>query len=300
MSLFTAFSSASGQSHTNTFPSSLVTSTASATATSNISQEDAQNIADKNAQEIANSVAQNDANIITQALNLTTANLKGTYNYLSFYEAIQTDYNFVATPFSGQVIYSEDDVVTTNAIVLTLDKPIFYTNTLNPNQPIPTQMYPNSKITGNYTMAYKNYPNGGAIIDSSFPPNIPPPPSNTKCVLNGVRTTYKYIVNPLNNTNYNIVVTANIIMYTSFVISKTQDNTSQFNAPGGILNIIIVNKMSNSISTYSSNGEYMRFDGINMGQTYSNDGQWNYIYSNFENATLAGSSNNVSYPYALT
>ena len=298
MSTFTASSTASGQAYTNTEPSSLVTSTASATASSNLSQENAQQIADTNAQQVANSVAQNDANIITQTLNLTTANLKGYYSYLTIYEAIQTDYNFIATPFSGQVIYSPGETIK-NGIVLNLEKPIYKTNTLNPNQPVPTEIYPNAKITGNYAMTYTNFPNGGAYIDETYPANIPQPPANTKSVLSGIRTTYKYIPNSSNGVTYNIVIVCNVIMYTSFVISKTEDNTAQFNAPGGILNIIIVNKMSSSISTYSPDGTYMRFDGINMQQTYSPDGQWNYILSDFTNATLAGSSNNVNYPYSL-
>ena len=299
MSSFSASSSASGKAYTNTQPSALVTSTATATATSNLSQENAQQIADANAQAVANSVAQNDANIITQTLNLTTSTLKGYYSYLTIFEAIQTDFNYVALPFSGQVIYSPQETGVKNGIVLNVEKPIHKTNTLNPSQPIPTEKYPNAKITGNYALTYVNFPNGGAYIDETYPSNIQQPPPNTKSVLSGIRTTYKYIPNQPNGVTYNIVIVCNVIMYTSFVISKTQDNTALFNEPGGILNIIIVNKMSSSISTYSNDGTYMRFDGINMKQTYSPDGQWNYIESDFTNATLAGSSNQVKYPYAL-
>lgn len=298
MSSFTATSTASGKAYTNTDPSSLVTSTATATASSNVSQENAQQIADTNAQKVANSVAENNANIITQTLNMTTANLKGYYSYLTIYEAIQTDYNYLATPFSGQVIYSVIDG-DKNSIVLNLEKPIYKTNTLNPNQPVPTEVYPNAKITGNYSLTYRNFPDGGAYIDETYPANIQQPPANTKSVLSGIRTTYKYLPNPSNGVTYNIVVVCNVLIYTSFVISKIEDNTANFNAPGGILNIIIINKMSQSISTYSVDGTYMRFDGINMQQTYSPDGQWNYILSDFTNATLAGSSNNVIYPYSL-
>jgi hypothetical protein len=298
MSSFNATSTASGKAYTKTDPSSLVTSSATSTASSNLSQDNAQQIADENAQKVADSVAQNNANIITQTLNLTTANLKGFFSYLTIYEAIETDYNFTSTPFSGQVIYSPGETIK-NAIVLNLEKPIYKTNTLNPSQPIPTEIYPNAKITGNYSLTYRNFPDGGAYIDETFPANIQQPPANTKSVLSGIRTTYKYIPDKSNGTTYNIVIDCNVVMYTSFVISKTEDNTAKFNAPGGILNIIIVNKMSSSISTYSSDGTYMRFDGINMQQTYSPDGQWNYILSDFTNATLAGSSNSVTYPYSL-
>jgi len=298
MSSFSATSTASGKAYTNTDPSSLVTSTATSTASSNVSQENAQQIADTNAQKVANSVAENNANIITQTLNMTTANLKGHYSYLTIYEAIETDYNFIATPFSGQVIYSPGETIK-NAIVLNLEKPIYKTNTLNPNQPVPTEVYPNAKISGNYSLTYKNFPDGGAYIDETYPDKIKQPPSNTKSVLSGIRTTYKYLPNPSNGVTYNIAVTCNVVIYTSFVISKTEDNTSKFNAPGGILNIIIVNKMSSSISTYSADGTYMRFDGINMQQTFSPNGQYNYILSDFNNATLAGVSNNVTYPYSL-
>lgn len=298
MSLFKASATASGNAYTNTEPSKLVTSTASATASSNLSQENAQEIANVNAQAVANSVASNDANIITQTLNLTTANLKGFYNYLTFYEAIQTDYNFEAIPFSGQVIFSQEESIQ-NGIILNIDKPIYKTNTLNPNQPYPTEVYPNARIKGTYNLTYKNFPNGGAYIDQTYPVNIPPPPTNTQSILSGIRTTYKYIPDQSTGTTYNIVIVCNVIIYTSFVISKTQDNTSLFNTPGGILNIIIVNKMAQSISTYSYDSTYNRFDGINMSQTYSPDGQWNYILSDFTNATLAGTSNNVIYPYPL-
>jgi hypothetical protein len=298
MSSFSATSTASGKAYTNTDPSSLVTSTATSTASSNVSQENAQQIADTNAQKVANSVAENNANIITQTVNLTTASLKGSYTYLNYYEAVETDYNFVATPFTGQVIYSVIDG-DKNSIVLNLEKPVYKTNTLNPNQPVPTEVYPNSKITGNYSLTYRNFPEGGAYIDETYPANIPQPPANTKSVLSGIRTTYKYIQNPSNGVTYNVVIVCNVLIYTSFVVSKTEDNVSKFNAPGGILNIIIINKMSQSFSTYSKDGTYMRFDGINLLQTYSDDGQYNYIYSDFTNATLAGISSNVKYPYSL-
>ena len=66
----------------------------------------------------------------------------------------------------------------------------------------------------------------------------------------------------------------------------------------------ILNKMAQSISTYQpSTQTYQRFDGINMSQTVSSPNvgseNWNYIYSDFTNATLGGSSTIIAYPIPL-
>jgi hypothetical protein len=73
MTTYLGVAQAFGFTGTNTNPSTLVTS--SATATSNVSQEDADNVAENTAQQVANSQAINDANIITQSINFVDQNL---------------------------------------------------------------------------------------------------------------------------------------------------------------------------------------------------------------------------------
>lgn len=299
MASFTAASQTIlGSAYTSTTPAYLVTATATATASSNISQEDAQAQANNTAQQIANSQAQNDANIITQTLNISTANVKGEFSFLSFYEAIETDANPYVNPFSGAITPSVEIDVQTNSCVFNIIKPIYTTTTLDPNQIPPTQdkKMLNSNITGSYSLTYKNFPNGGAYIDPTiYGSKVPQPPPNTQSVLTGLRTTYKYIT--INGTNYNIVIVANVVIYSSILLTK---NTTPVDLNSNIINLIIVNKMAQSISTFTvSDNTYRKFEGLNMSETFSPDGNWTYIYSNFTNATLSGSSTNVIYPYSL-
>jgi hypothetical protein len=74
---YTASVSATGSALTDTEPTFLVTSTASATVTSNVSYQDAYKTALTLAQDDANSVAENDANVITQAVDISKISCTG-------------------------------------------------------------------------------------------------------------------------------------------------------------------------------------------------------------------------------
>ena len=76
---FSAKANAKSTSETNTKPSAIVTSEASASATSTTSYNDAYQKAKFIAQNIANSTAKNDANIITESVNLTQRIIQSNY-----------------------------------------------------------------------------------------------------------------------------------------------------------------------------------------------------------------------------
>ena len=57
--------------------------------------------------------------------------------------------------------------------------------------------------------------------------------------------------------------------------------------------------MAQGVSTYNPNGNFDKFGGVQLEETYSPDGNWNYIFTNFNNAVVSGSSNNI-YPYIVT
>jgi hypothetical protein len=275
MPTFTANSTQTGQAYTNTNPSFLVTSTSAATATSNLSQENAQNVANSTAKQVANSVAQNDANIITQTLNLTTANYKGQFSYLNFYEAVPTDVGSNAT-FTGVLVNpNQTDNPDTNSLIINYEKDIYYTNTLNPTQPAPTQIISSKGLTGFYNLTYKNNTSGSGSL------------------LNGQRTTYKKLT--LNGYIYNIIVSVSVTINCSQTITS---NTKKSDLDDTFTSITINNKMSQGISTYTPSGNFDKYAGVVLTEDYSPDGNWNYLYINFDNASISGSSTNI-YPYNI-
>jgi len=332
MPVYSASSFATGKAYTATTPSSLVTATATATATSTLSQQDAQNIADVTAQNQANSAAQNDANIITQTLNLSTASLKGQYASLSLLEGIPSECNngylpnpvplgYVDNPYLAGitgVIVNPD--TTQKSLVVTVKKPIYQINSLDTNQSYPTTpITPGAYLTASYALTYQNfYANSspltntpkydGTDAESIFGPftSLPITTQNVLSInggsyLQGQRTSYKYTPN-LNDVDYNIVVVSNVAILCSSQISElfTKDDINK----GGFLQMNILNKMAQSISTYQpSTQTYAKFDGINMSQTVSSPNvgtkNWNYISSDFTNATLGGSSTSIAYPISL-
>lgn len=273
MSQFSAIGNANSSAQTSTKPSLLVTSSASATATSNISQQQAQNEANTTAQNVANSVAQNNANIISQTINSITAAIKGQYSYLGIYYAVPTDVGTNST-FTGIIFPNTNEKQ--NSIILNYVKPIYYDNSLNPNF-VPTQQIPNSILKGFYSLTYENNNN------------------NNTSTLTGQRTTYKYI--PYNNGYiYNMVVSVNVILQCNILITP---NLSVDDLNGSITSLQVVNKMAQGISVYTPNGNFDKFDGVQLAETYSQNGNWNFLYTNFDNAFISGSSNNI-YPYTIT
>ena len=261
-------------------------------------------------------LAQNDANIITQTLNLTTASLKGQYKNLSLYEGIPSECNNGYLPLpvpSGYVQYlagitgviiNPDD--TQNSLDVTVKKPIYYITSLDTNQ-----SYPTTPITTGAYLTYQNFYDknsynntDGEELFGSYD-NIKNTLFDGKkgSVLQGQRTSYKYTAN-LNDVDYNIVVVTNVAILFAYPINSTfsADNININN--GGFLQMKILNKMAQSISTYQlSTQPYQRFDGINMSQTVSSQTvgseNWNYIFSDFGGATLGGSSNSIAYPIPL-
>ena len=273
MSLFSATSSASGNAYTNTTPSFLVTSTSTATATSNVSQDNAQDVANNTAQQVANSAAQNDANIVSQTLNLTTANLKGQYSYLNIYDAVETDVGTNST-FTGVLVNYNGG---SNSLLINYEKDIYSTNTLSPTQSPPSQIIAENGLTGFYCLTFKNNE------------------SNNTSVLSGQRTTYKIVPYP-NGYTYNIIIFANVTIQCKV---KILPNTTTTDLNGQFESITINNKMAQQISSYSPSGTFDKYGGVLLNETYSSDGNWNYLYTNFDNAFLTGQSKNI-YPYTVT
>ena len=273
MSLFSATSSASGTAYTNTTPSFLVTSTSTATATSNVSQDNAQDVANNTAQQVANSAAQNDANIVSQTLNLTTANFKGQYSYLNIYEAVITDVGTNST-FTGVLVNYNGD---SNSLLINYEKDIYTTNTLSPTQSPPSQIIAENGLKGFYTLTFKN----NDLTNTS--------------VLTGQRTSFKILTDP-NGYTYNIIVIANVTIQCNVQISTT---TTKSDLDGQFASISINNKMAQTISTYSPSGTFDQYGGVVLNETYSPDGNWNYLSINFDNGFLLGQSSNI-YPYIVT
>jgi hypothetical protein len=295
MTLFYANSTTNGSALTNTKPSSTITSTASATATSTVSKEDAQNIANSEAQSLANQVAQNDANIISQTLNISTAGIKGAYSYLNLYEAIRCDVN----PYTESGIYgiifpvyiSSVSKPNSGTCVISFEKQIYPVNSLDPNQTPPDKNnpYPNSTVKAFYNLNYTNL-NGTET-------NVP---IGAKSFLRGIRTSYKFVPN-VNGTgiDYNIVVLANVEIYCNKIIDPSDPSTQHL----VFLSETFLNKSGQSISTYNNNTkEYIKFDGVSLTQTFSNNSSgtnWNYLYTDFTNSTVGGSSTVLTYPYTI-
>ena len=272
MSQFSAQGNATSSAHTSTEPRVLVTS--SATATSNTSQQDAQNEANSTAQQVANSVAQNNANIITQTINCSTAEVLGKYAYLNIYYAVPTDVGNGAT-FTGLVFPNSSDYVK-NALVLNYIKPIFYIDSLTPSAP-PTIPIPNAVLKGTYNLTYEN--------------NY----ANNTSVLTGQRTTYKYI--PYKNGYiYNATVSVNAVLTCKTIITP---NTKVEDINGNISKVTIINKMSVGLSSYTPSGNFDKYNGVQLEESYPPGNKWNYIFTNFNNASIGGSSTNI-YPINLT
>ena len=336
MPSFSASSFANGTAYTSTTPSSLVTATATATATSNVSQQDAQNIADATAQNQANAAAQNDANIISQTLALSSSSLKGQFSSLSLYEGISSECNSGSAsvpsgypPYlagiSGVIVNnnsSQSEVSEPNSLVVTVKKPIYKINSLESTQSYPTEIITTGAyLTASYALTYQNFgvtstityedTDAPTIFGSfhSLPQTTQTALSSRGSFLQGQRTSYKYTPN-LNDVDYNIVVVTNVaILCSEQIPTSFPDDTAlqtfitKLNK-GGFVQMTFLNKMAQSISTYQiSTQTYKKFDGINMSQTISSptvgSQNWNYIYSDFTNATLGGSSNSITYPIQL-
>jgi hypothetical protein len=276
MSSFSATASKKGIAETSTDPKYIVTSSASATATSDVSQSDAQKTADTIAEEVAKSVAGNDANIISQTLALSPAGIIGAYSYLNIEYAVQTDISSSSEPntsFTG-VIYNTG-AEGKNSLILNYEK-LLYNIDIFPPTVIPTTRIQNATLTGFYSLTYKNN-------------------SNNTATLTGQRTSYKYI--PYSNGYiYNVVVCVNVIIEYKGTIS-TSTTYEDFNK--NITKVTIVNKMAQGVSTYTPNGTFDKFSGVQLKEAYSPDGKWNYISTNFDKASISGSSSNVTYPYTV-
>ena len=271
MSQFHASANATSSAHTNTSPQLLVTASASATATSNASQNDAQTTATQEAQQVADSTAQNNANIISQTINSITAQIKGAFGYLSILYGVPTEIG--ATTFTGLVFLNNVDSLS-NSLVLNYEKPLYYINSLTQTN-YPTQIIPGATLKGFYSLTYVNNVDG-------------------TCTLTGQRTTYKYIPY-LNSYIYNVTVGVNVVLTSRIQITK---NTTLAEINGNITKVQIVNKMAQGISTYTPGGNFDKFGGVQLEETYTSNGQWNYIFTNFNNAYIIGSSNNI-YPYIV-
>ena len=56
--------------------------------------------------------------------------------------------------------------------------------------------------------------------------------------------------------------------------------------------------MSEGITVNMPDGRFNKYTNIHMTENYSDDGKWNNIITDFKNATLVGSSNDI-YPTNL-
>jgi hypothetical protein len=244
-----------------------------------ISQENAQEVANNTSQQVANSVAQNDANIISQTLNLTTSNFKGQFSYLNIYEAVKTDLGNNSS-FTGLIVNPVNQLTPsgeeTNSIIINYVKDIYSTNSLSPTQLPPTQILTENGLKGFYSLTFLN------------------DLSNNTSVLTGQRTSYKIFL--YNGYTYNILVNVNVTIQCNILINTT---TTVKDINGSFTSIVINNKMAQGVSTYTPSGSFDKYSGVNLTESYSTNGDWNYLYTNFDNASISGSSNNI-YPYNVT
>jgi hypothetical protein len=288
MPTYNGKATAKGEAFTNTDPKSLVTSSATATATSSVSQNDADEVAKNTAQNVANSVAQNDANIISQMIEISTTNVKGQFSNLNTYYATPTDVGINST-FTGLI--STPATGKYNSMILSFNKPIFSINTLNPSQIPPTseQIIPGGYITGSYNVTYEN-------LDLSLP--LPEgAPVGTKSVAQGPRTSYCTI--PLMSggaTLYKTVIT-NVQFYSSVEITEV---TTAEDMNGSVLKIVILNKTMDNVSVDNKDSGVLNFySGVYFNESYSNNGDFNYLNILFNNATIGGSFISI-YPQNIT
>ena len=269
MSSFSASASKRGIAETSTDPKYIVTSSASATATSDVSQTDAQTTANTIAEEVAKSVAQNDANIISQTLALSPAGVLGAYSFLNIAYAVQTDIS-PSTSFTG-VIFNTTVGGDKNSLILNYEKDVYKLDTIS--------KIDGATLKGFYSLTYTNNSNN----------------SNNTATLTGQRTTYKFI--PYSNGyTYNVVVSVNVVITYVGSIS-TATTFDDFNT--NITSVTIVNKMAQGVSTYTPNGNFDKFSGVQLEESYTPDNKYNLIFTNFDKASISGSSNNVTYPYTV-
>ena len=182
----------------------------------------------------------------------------------NIYYAVPTEIgseNFVGLIFNN----SNTD---SNSIILNYEKPLYYIPSMNTIQ--------NATLRGFYSLKYEN--------------------TGTGSILKGQRTTYKYI--PYNGYIYNIVVIVNVELECSKPITET---TTINDINGNIIGVKIINKSGLDIGVYTpgSLSKYNKYSKVTMKETYSPDNKWNYILTDFSNAEIIGSSNNI-YPTYLT
>ena len=271
MSSFSASASKRGIAETSTDPKYIVTSSASATATSDVSQTDAQTTANTIAEEVAKSVAQNDANIISQTLALSPAGVLGAYSFLNIAYAVQTDIS-PSTSFTGVIFNPLGPGETTNSLILNYEKDVYKLDR--------SSKIDGATLKGFYSLTYTN--------------NSP-----SSATLTGQRTTYKFI--PYSNGYiYNVVVSVNVIIEYNATIQTTGEYKTTFDDFNtNITSVTIVNKMAQGVSTYTPNGNFDKFSGVQLEESYTPDNKYNLIFTNFDKASISGSSSNVNYPYTV-
>lgn len=279
--IYYAIGNASSEANTDTLPSLLVTSTATATATSNVSQKNAQEVANNTAQNVANSVAQHDANLITQVFDTATCSIKGRFSGLNIYEAMKCGLS-PNEDLTGVIITPDLSSNINGAITITFQKQIYYTDNLSPIQKEPINLLPDATIKGHYQLTYLNLNELSSDV-----------PLGTKSILTGVRIAMRY--DPRTNTTYNISIISNVTLYCSIIINS-ETTLAEFKK--SIISIIIHNKMAQNVNTYENN-IINKYQGVVITETYSLDNKWCYCLINFDNANLVGSSNNI-YPVQLS
>jgi len=175
--------------------------------------------------------------------------------------------------FKGIVFLNKGlDTPNSNSIVLNYEKDFYYT----PAEPIQTQI-PFSTLKGFYSVKYTN--------SSDDEP--------ASSLLVGQRTTYKQI--SLHRYIYNIIVSVNVEL--KLTIRITSDITAK-DINDNVGGVKILNKMSEGITVNMPDGRFNKYTNVHMVENYSDNGKWNNIITDFKNATLVGSSNDI-YPTML-
>jgi len=159
-----------------------------------------------------------------------------------------------------------------NSIVLNYEKDFYYT----PAEPSRTKI-PSSTLKGFYSVRYTNS-------------SEEQPPSST---LVGQRTTYKQIT--INKYVYNIIVSVNVELQLGIRITS---NVTADDVNNNVSGVKILNKMSQGITVNMPNGSFNKYTNVHMTENYTDNGKWNNIITDFKNATLVGSSNDI-YPTNL-
>ena len=133
------------------------------------------------------------------------------------------------------------------------------------------KIIPNATLKGFYFLKYENTNDG-------------------KSILKGQRTTYKFI--PYNGYVYNLVVIVNVELICSNPITI---NTKLNDVNGNIEGVKIINKSGIDFGVYTPGtiSKYLKLTNVTMNETYKNG--LNYIFTDFSNAKVSGSSENI-YP----